>query len=82
MERRDKLGRRIPVFDRSAANKKAAATRKKNEGLDVHSKQGSRGGKRHARGYFGYLKDTNPEALTELSRKAAERRRDLNIKTD
>lgn len=79
-ERKDKLGRRIPVFDRSAASKKAAATRKRNEGQDVHSKQAKRAGKKSTRGYFGYLKDKNPEALKELSRAAAAKRRELDIK--
>lgn len=77
MERTDKLGRRIPTFDRSAAGRKAAATRKKNEGQNVFSKKTSRGGKKRTRGYFGYLKDTDPQKLKELSTQAAERRAEL-----
>lgn len=77
MDKLDKLGRKIPVFDRSAAGKKAAATRKLNEGQNVHTKDGTLGGQKKTRGYFGYLKDTDPEKLKRLSQEAAERRAEL-----
>lgn len=42
--RRDKLGRRIPEFDRSAANKKAAQTRKEKHGSTFNARIGALGG--------------------------------------
>lgn len=68
--RRDKLGRRIPDFDRSAANKKAAKTQKEKYGPNHHARIGTSGGRARKRGYFGNLKDTDPEALKEISRRA------------
>lgn len=56
-EKRDKLGRRIPQFDRSEAGKRSAKTRKENHGNDTHARAGSLGGRARTRGYFGKLKD-------------------------
>lgn len=55
--KRDKLGRRIPVFDRKAAAKKAQKTRELNHGPDFNSRIGSLGARKRTRGYFGKLKD-------------------------
>jgi len=68
-ERFDKLGRRIPAFDRSAAGKKAAATNKeKNE--NYYNELGAAGGKHRSRGYFGKLKDEGRiEELRQLASK-------------
>ncbi len=69
--RYDTLGRRIPEFDRSAANKKAAKTRKEVHGIDDHARAGAIGGRARGRGYFGKLKDEgNEEELRALSKKA------------
>lgn len=55
--RLDKLGRRIPEFDRSAAAKKAQRKNKENYGTDFHKRSGAVGGHAGKRGYFGALKD-------------------------
>lgn len=74
-ERRDKLGRRIPEFDRSAAGRKAAATNKEND-ENYYNKLGTTGGKHRTRGYFGRLKDEGrAEELSELSKKARSKTR-------
>lgn len=76
MVRHDSLGRRIPEFDRSAANKKAAATRKEREGDDVYSRIGSLGARHRTRGYFGKLKDEGKlDELKALSDKGVTARR-------
>ena len=76
MTRLDKLGRRIPEFDRSAANKKGADTRKDLYGTDAYSRIGSLGGRVRTRGYFGKLKDDgNTAELKKLSQKGVEVRR-------
>lgn len=68
-DRRDKLGRRIPEFDRSAAGKKAALTNKEKD-EHHYNKLGTVGGKRRTRGYFGKLKDEGRvEELKTLSGK-------------
>lgn len=69
-ERFDKLGRRIPEFDRSAAGKKAAATNKEKD-EHHYNKLGTAGGKRRTRGYFGKLKD---EGRIEELRKVSDHR--------
>jgi len=69
-ERRDKLGRRIPEFDRSAASKKGAKTQKEKYGSDFHQRTGADGGRRGPGGGFAYLKAKDPEAHKELSSKA------------
>lgn len=69
-EKRDKLGRRIPQFDRSAAGKKSAKTQKEKYGPDFHSRIGADGGRKRTRGYFGKLKAENPEALTKITKEA------------
>lgn len=56
-DRFDKLGRRIPHFDRSAAGRKASKTRKERHGPHFDKKTGSMGGRKRTRGYFGQLKD-------------------------
>lgn len=71
-ERRDKLGRRIPEFDRSAAGKKASQTRRANKkyGPDYDKRTGAIGGSHRTRGYFGKLKDEGrEEELKALSEK-------------
>lgn len=55
--RYDKLGRRIPEYNRSVANKKGAKTSKEKHGTDWHSRIGTRGGSVRTRGYLGHLKD-------------------------
>ena len=71
-ERKDKLGRRIPEFDRSAANKKAAATSKERRGDDFHSRIGADGGRNRSRGYFGILKDQGKtEELKNIAHRGA-----------
>lgn len=68
----DSLGRKIPVFDRKAAAKKAAATRKERHGSDELRNAGSRGGKHRTRGYFGHLKDTGRSSIiSEIAQKGA-----------
>jgi len=79
-DRTDSLGRKIPVYDRSAAGKKSAVTRKEKHGADVHARAGANGGKRRTRGYFGYLADHGEtDKLHAISQKggqkAAERKR-------
>ena len=75
MPKYDKLGRKIPEFDRSAANKKGAQTRKEKHGADIHSRIGRVGASLGTRGYFGKLKDDGKtEELKALSRKAVEER--------
>ena len=69
MVRFDKLGRRIPEFDRSAAGRKSAQTQKEKYGNDFHARIGADGGRRRTAGHFGKLKNENPEALQELSSK-------------
>lgn len=71
-ERFDKLGRRIPQFDRSAAAKKGAQTQKEKHGNDFHANNGAAGGRRRTRGYFGALKDSGNDAeIREQARKGA-----------
>lgn len=71
--RRDKLGRRIPEFDRSAASKKSAETAKEKYGPDFHARNGAAGGSHRGRGYFGQLKDEGKtEELKALSHQANE----------
>lgn len=71
----DSLGRRIPTYDRSAAGKKSAATRRKRHGND-HARAGAIGGSRRTRGYFGKLKDEGKEdELRAISKVAAEARK-------
>lgn len=73
-ERFDKLGRRIPQFDRSAAGAKGAKTQKEKYGNDFHTKHGAIGGRKRARGYFGTLKDAgNEAAIREAAKKGAEK---------
>jgi len=72
-EKRDKLGRRIPQFDRKAAAKKAQITREKNHGPDFNKRIGSMGARLGTRGYFGKLKDTDPQKLKEISKAASEK---------
>lgn len=72
-EKRDKLGRRIPQFDRSEAGKRSAKTRKENHGNDTHARAGSLGGRARTRGYFGKLKDEGKiDELRKVTRKGAE----------
>lgn len=72
-ERRDKLGRRIPEFDRSAAGKKAMDTLKEKNGTDYPKRIGTNGGRMRTRGHFGKLKDEGKtEELKSTSQKAHE----------
>lgn len=61
-DRFDKLGRRIPQFDRSAAGAKGAQTQKEKHGNDFHARHGAAGGRKRTRGYFGTLKDSGDTA--------------------
>lgn len=68
--RLDKLGRKIPTFDRSAAGKKANETMKELYGSDFQSRNGITGGSVRSRGYFGKLKDEGRmERLMQLTKK-------------
>lgn len=70
----DKLGRKIPVFDRSAAAVKANKTNKKKYGTDYHKRIGTRGGVKRTRGYFGHLKDEGKiDELKTISKAAADK---------
>lgn len=70
-ERKDKLGRVIPNFDRSAANKKGAATKKEKD-ADFYPRIGANGGRARKRGYFGILKDQGEtDKLKELAHRGA-----------
>jgi hypothetical protein len=69
----DKLGRRIPQFDRKAAAKKAQKTREERHGPDFNKRIGSMGASLGTRGYFGKLKDTDPEKLKQISQAASEK---------
>lgn len=72
-ERFDKLGRRIPQFDRSAAASKGAKTQKEKYGNDFHTKHGTAGGRKRTRGYFGTLKDAGDTAtIIANAKKGAE----------
>jgi hypothetical protein len=74
-QRFDTLGRRIPNRDYSARTKKI----KEKYGNDFYNNIGTVGGRKRTRGYFGYLKDTDPEKFAEFEeeqrRKAAETNR-------
>lgn len=68
----DKLGRKIPVFDRSAAAVKANKTSKEKYGPDHHKRIGAIGGSHSTRGYFGSLKDQGKtEELKTIAKNAA-----------
>lgn len=69
-ERRDKLGRRIPDFDRSAAAKKGVKTQRRKHGSDFHAKIGRIGGKHSHQRYFAKLKEENPELLKKIQARA------------
>lgn len=75
-DRRDKLGRRIPQFDRSAAGKKAMETLKEKNGTDYPKRIGTNGGRKRTRGYLGRLKDEGKteelSAIAKNARKARE----------
>lgn len=74
-EKLDKLGRRIPQFDRSAAGKKAMATLKEKNGEDYPSRIGAHGGHKRTRGHFGKLKDEgHEEKLKSISKEASDAR--------
>lgn len=70
MEKFDKLGRRIPTFDRKAAAQKAQKTREEKYGNDYNKRIGALGARVGTRGYFGKLKDTDPEKLKEIAKEA------------
>lgn len=81
-ERRDKLGRRIPDYDRSAANKRGNATKKEKYGNDYHARIGADGGRHRGRGYFGKLKDEGKtKELKTLSEQALKARKIKKTKT-
>lgn len=74
-DRLDKLGRRIPQFDRSAAGKKSAKTQKEKYGPDHHSRIGTNGARKRTRGYFGKLKDEGKTAeLSSIAKEARQAR--------
>lgn len=72
-QKRDKLGRRIPQFDRKAAAAKAQKTREEKHGTDFNKRIGSMGARLGTRGYFGKLKDTDPDKLKKISQAASEK---------
>lgn len=68
----DKLGRKIPQFDRVAAGKKSVATRKAKD-ANYYARIGAIGGRNRTRGYLGKLKDTGDEqTLKSITRRGAE----------
>jgi hypothetical protein len=73
MTRYDKLGRKIPEFDRSAANKKGAQTRLAKD-PEAFSKMGKSHRSKTGRGHFGKLKEEAPEALRRISTEAQTKR--------
>lgn len=66
MKKYDKLGRKIPEFDRSTANKRGAQTRLAKD-PEAFSKMGKAHRKKTGRGYFGKLKEESPDTLREIS---------------
>jgi hypothetical protein len=71
--KRDILGRRIPEFDREAANRKAQQTREERHGTDFNKRIAPSGGRHRGRGYFGYLRDTDPEKLRDITSAAGQK---------
>ena len=63
--------RKASSLARKAGDLKRRDTIKEKYGSDFFKRIGRMGGRKRGRGYFGYLKDTNPEALKELSRRAS-----------
>lgn len=81
-EKRDKLGRRIPQFDRSAAGKKSAKTQKEKYGPNYHSRIGTAGGRKRTRGYLGKLKaEGKTEQLSTIGKEARKARATKEEKT-
>lgn len=77
-DRRDKLGRRIPQFDRSAAGKKASKTSKEKYGPDHHKRIGIIGARLGTPGYFGKLKaEGKTDELKKLSQAAIAKKREI-----
>ena len=82
MQRVDSLGRKIPTFNRSAAGKKAAQTRKERYGSDIHARVGRLGGNSRTRGYFGKLKDEGKtDELKKISEEAIKAKKQKNKRT-
>jgi len=82
MQRVDSLGRKIPTFNRSAAGKKAAQTRKERYGSDIHARIGRLGGNSRTRGYFGKLKDEGKtDELKKISEEAIKAKKQKNKRT-
>lgn len=79
MTRYDKLGRKIPDFDRSKANKKGADTRRATQGDDIYSIIGRKGGAKSTRGYLGKLKEEDPAKLKEISNQGNEAQRTRKV---
>lgn len=52
---------------------KRRETIKEKYGSDFFKRIGRVGGRRRGRGYFGYLKDTNPELLKKISKRGSEK---------
>lgn len=50
-------------------HKRRARTAKERHGEDFHARVGAIGGSRKGRGYFGWLKEHDPEKLKEISRR-------------
>ncbi len=74
----DILGRRIPQYDRSAAGKRGAITRKEKYGDDFHKRIGSDGGSNRKRGYLGTLKDEGRTTeLAEIAHLGSKKRWDI-----
>lgn len=72
--RYDKLGRRIPEYDRSEAIRKGNKTKKEKYGPDYHTRISADGGRARKRGYFGRLKDEGKDAeLKALAVKGVKR---------
>lgn len=73
-QRFDRIGRRIPEYDRKAAGAKGKKTRDEKYGPNHMAAIAVSGGRRRGRGYLGYLRDTDPEKLKELAQKAGKAR--------
>nr|DAX72327.1 MAG TPA: hypothetical protein [Caudoviricetes sp.] len=65
--------RKASSLARKAGDLKRRETIKERYGSDFFKRIGRMGGRRRGRGYFGYLKDTNPELLKKISKRGSEK---------
>lgn len=65
---------------RRVENIKLGIARSKANDPDKYRRAGAMGGKRRTRGYFGYLKDTDPEKFKKLQKAAVSKATATRIK--